>query len=392
MFGNILFRMLLKELAIVFALAFVGISGILLMFGIVAELMHQSIGPGQILAAIPLVFPATLPYSLPYTTLFTACVVYGRLSADNECVPLKAAGINLITLIKPGIVFGLVLSLCSMGFYFQVIPYAQYLLRCMTFADVEELLYARLRNQGHISYPLTSFSIFVKGVDGRKLINPIFKHKDENKGTTLIAQAREAELRVNPSRGEALIHMRDGVATGSDGFRAYFESRVFEVELSDKFNTDANKRPRMMVWGELHSRQTELQEALRQEEDLAEALPSGRSDANAAGETKTRKRILELSHQAREIKVELLLRPAMAAGCFFFILVGCPVALWSNRGDFLGSFIVCFLPIIAIYYPLMLCGINMAKADRFDPVVLLWAPNLLIGVVGLGLLLRFVRS
>src|SRR5947209_4058722 len=87
-FGAILFRMILWELAKVLVMALVCITGILLMAGIIAEASQQGLGPAQIFAAIPLLIPSTLPYTIPATTLFAACVVYGRLAADNEILAI----------------------------------------------------------------------------------------------------------------------------------------------------------------------------------------------------------------------------------------------------------------------------------------------------------------
>src|SRR5437762_2606490 len=99
--------MVLRELVKVFVLSLVGITGILLMAGIIAEASQQGLGPAQILAAIPLLVPSTLPYTIPATTLFATCVVYGRLAADNEVLAIKAAGVNLFQVVKPGIILGL---------------------------------------------------------------------------------------------------------------------------------------------------------------------------------------------------------------------------------------------------------------------------------------------
>src|SRR5439155_2109578 len=106
-----------------------GITGILLMAGIVAEASQQGLGPTQILAAIPLLIPSTLPYTIPATTLFAACVVYGRLAADNEILAIKSAGINILEVVKPGLLLGLVMSASTMGLYYRVIPYTHMLLR-----------------------------------------------------------------------------------------------------------------------------------------------------------------------------------------------------------------------------------------------------------------------
>src|SRR5213080_2590743 len=105
---SILHRMILLELLKVFALSLLGITGILLLAGIVAEASQQGLGPMQILTIIPLLVPSTLPYTIPATTLFATCVVYGRLSADNEILAIKSAGVNILKVVWPGMLLGIV--------------------------------------------------------------------------------------------------------------------------------------------------------------------------------------------------------------------------------------------------------------------------------------------
>jgi len=134
-FGGILFRMILWELVKVFGIALFAITGILLMAGIVAEATQQGLGPAQIMGAIPLLVPSTLPYTIPATTLFAACVVYGRLAADNEILAIKAAGVNLVAVVLPGLLLGVAMSGMTMGLYYRVIPYTHHLLRQLVFRD-----------------------------------------------------------------------------------------------------------------------------------------------------------------------------------------------------------------------------------------------------------------
>ena len=82
------------------------------------------------------------------------------------------------------------------------------------------------------------------------------------------------------------------------------------------------------------------------------------------------------------------MRPALAAGCMCFVLIGAPVGIWFSRSDYLSTFVSCFLPTIVIYYPLMLCGTNMAKDGRLPAVVGLWMANAAIGLAALVLYSR----
>ncbi len=81
----------------------------------------------------------------------------------------------------------------------------------------------------------------------------------------------------------------------------------------------------------------------------------------------------------------------MAFGSLLFVLVGAPIGIRFARRDFLSAFMTCFLPIIAIYYPLMLGGVNMSKEGQLAPIVSLWIGNLLLGLGALFVLPSVVK-
>src|SRR5690349_14018135 len=79
---SILHRQIFFELTRIFLMSLFGITGILVMAGLIQEATQQGLGPAQVLMAIPLLVPNTLPYTIPATTLFATCLVYGRLAHD----------------------------------------------------------------------------------------------------------------------------------------------------------------------------------------------------------------------------------------------------------------------------------------------------------------------
>ncbi len=389
--ATILFRMILWELCKVFLMALVAITGILLMAGLIAEATQQGLAPTQILAAIPLLIPSTLPYTIPATTLFATCVVYGRLSADNEILAIKASGLNVIHVVKPGVVLGLAMSLATMGLYYRIIPYTHHLLRAMVLSDAEELLYSMLRRHGMINHLSLPYAMFVKGVEGRKLINPVFKRKKADGKVDVVARGREAELRVNMKQKLVMVTMRFGVAIGEQGESADFTEKRFDVQLPPIWDTN-DVRCRDMTWQELRRKRVELEEELEEinnELTMAMAGPASGLPPQLFNLGEKHKRTV---HFIRLIDVEMLMRPALSLGCLCFILVGCPVGIWFSRGDYLSAFITCFLPIVLSYYPLMLCGTNLAKEGRFNEVILVYAADVIVGLAGVVLFRRLLRN
>src|SRR5262249_15022156 len=200
--------------------------------GIVSQASQYGLGPGQILLVIPLLIPSTLPYTIPTTTLFAACVVYGRLAHDNEIIAVKAAGINILKVVWPVVVLGLVTSAATMGMYYRFIPETHHLLRSMFLNDVEEFLYAMLKKDGEIKTPGLRYAMWVHRVQGRRLLDALFKRLDEKGHYDVIARASEAELRYDPNRHILLVHMRHGeLYSEGSTTRVHFEYKVWEVPL-----------------------------------------------------------------------------------------------------------------------------------------------------------------
>jgi lipopolysaccharide export system permease protein len=394
-FGGILFRMILWELTKVFLMSLVGITGIMLMAGIIAETAQLGLGPTQILAAIPLLIPSTLPYTIPATTLFATCVVYGRLAADNEILAIKSAGISARKVVVPGLLLGLAMSGSTLALSFDLIPYSHRLLVAMAFADAKSLLYTMLRKEGMISHPSFPYAMYVKGVRGEKLLWPVFKHKGAHGQIDYVAHACEAELEVHMAKRELSIHMRNGVMVGEDGARAYFEDKVWTVELPGDFGKGSRPRPRDMLWEELGQRRQELAE---ERTGLLASVPApqipGRPPpAELLGlQSAVNTKLAACDSQIRTIDAERQIRPALSVGCLCFILVGCPVGIFFSRSDYLSSFITCFLPIVFIYYPTMLCSAGMAKSGQLPIIPMVWSADALVGLTGLLLSWRLLRN
>jgi lipopolysaccharide export system permease protein len=76
--------------------------------------------------------------------------------------------------------------------------------------------------------------------------------------------------------------------------------------------------------------------------------------------------------------------------CLCFAWVGVPMAVRLRNRDFLTSFFLCFLPILVVYYPLLMYGIGGAKDGTIPPVAV-WTGNLLLVCWGAWLVRRVIR-
>ena len=84
-------------------------------------------------------------------------------------------------------------------------------------------------------------------------------------------------------------------------------------------------------------------------------------------------------------------RFAMAGSCLLFVLLGAPYSILQARQQFLTNFIMCFMPILLVYYPVMFLMMNLSKSGAVQPWWSMWIANILIAASGLLYLRRVVR-
>jgi lipopolysaccharide export system permease protein len=395
-------RMIFWELARVFILALLGLTGMLVMGGLMSEASQHGLGPVQLLEAIPLLIPSTLPYTLPATTLFATCVVYGRLAHDNEILALKSAGVHLWHVVWPAVLLGVLTSGATFVLSLDVIPTTHHELRTRFIKNVKALLYTTLKHEGSIRHTGKSpYTINVQRVQGDKLIEALFmRHVPNDDICDVIAWAREAELDVDLNQGELLVKMRHYYVSNysGDDVGVLDDEREWRMPLPpDVKNVNEKRSARAMTWWEIRARidKHELErQKMAEERALHQAeVNQGSAPVNYVQHIKDLTNALQ--HKDTDIRylvTELHMRPALSLGCLCFVLVGCPVGIWFSRSDYLSAFITCFLPIVVFYYPLILCGINLAKLGKINPWLALWSANVLVAVVALALFRRLLRN
>ena len=431
MYFGIVNRMILAELVKVFLLSLVALTGMFLLAGLIQEATQKGLSPGQIVMFIPLIVPNTLPFTIPATTLFATCVVYSRMSADNEVLVLRAAGVNIYHLLWPALLLGVLTAGATAALYYDTIPRSQQLLRQQLLREGEDIVYGMIKREGGLRQSSLDFALFVRDVQGRDLIDVVVKKRlPDKKGYELVARAQTARLRVRKvsadgagdevGRQESVLERfqrRLAGMTGTDQYelvvymdRCFVDSlkgdaaldlqgKEFTTPLPESiFGKDPRTRPSSQTWQELMANRAETASELAELRELS-AQAAAKGDAPSPTPKKT---YAELAREyragpveadlrlLRQIDVEIQMRPALAVGCLCFVLIGCPVGVWASRSDYLSVFIICFLPTVFVYYPLLLASLNLAKNSKV-PHTAAWGANAIALLVALVLIQRLMK-
>jgi len=179
--GNTLNRMIFWELVRVFLLSLGTLTGLFLVVFVVQQASLLGLSLNQIVRVVPLLVPSMLPITIPATTLFASCVVYGRLSHDNEVVALKAAGVHLYTLVRPALLLGVIATGATASLYHTTIPATQREFYEAVLADPEEVLYNQLRRDRCLRHPSLPYVLYVRDVEGKRLVDVVVKRRKKIK-------------------------------------------------------------------------------------------------------------------------------------------------------------------------------------------------------------------
>lgn len=393
---KIISRYVLWDLLQVFLVALAALTLFMLVVGLVREAQQQGLGLFQILMLVPYVLPEAMRFAVPGTMLFAVASVFGRMSASNEVIALKAAGISPMAIIWPAAALALVVSFVSVWLNDVAVSWGRDGVRRVVVSSVEQIIYGRLRQQR--SYSTPQVSINVKAVDGRRLIRPTLSFQSGGQGSSATVSAAEAELRADPERNALVVTFRDGTLHMGDYTASFPDSIVREVPLDAVSRKSASSTsPSEIAMARFATERAGQVARIDRVEQLAAgktamAILAGRMELTTPGTVGYERELLKQErNRLNRIVMEPWRRWANGFSCLCFVLVGAPMAIRMRNADFLTSFFLCFLPILIVYYPVFMLGVDLAKRGSVPPIAV-WMGNILIALWGWWLLRSVVRQ
>jgi lipopolysaccharide export system permease protein len=395
---GILQRYVVGEVLRAFFLALLTITAIFVLFMVMAEAAKAGLTPYDIARLVPFIIPSSLPYTMPVALLFSVTVVYGRLAADNEVIAVKTAGLSAMTVLMPAFAVGLVLSLVLLAVANDGIPRATHQAKKIVFGNFEDMFYKVLKKERELNNYSWPFYIKVKDVEGRELIEPIFKHRSGGPTNPsqfdLTVQAKRATITFDLDQDVVRVFLVGSESTGSSAHPDFIFLDQKEMQIPLPSGKWGNIEPTIQekTRDEMNIEQVDLRKKIlneRKRQAVAAALWIGTGRMTRVDWPHIQAAFTDYQRWERKynaLETEKHLRVALACGSLFFVLIGAPVGIMFARRDFLSAFISCFLPIIIIYYPLTLMGVNLGKEGILNPIIALWVGNCVLAVAA-GLIL-----
>lgn len=386
-------RYVLREVCQVFLVTLVALTSFMILVGAVQVAIAEGLGAKQIVLALPYLLPQALMFAVPGTILFAVSIVYGRMSAANEIVALKALGVGPMAVIWPSLALAVLLSLATVWLNDLAMHWGFHGVKRVVVDSAEEIAYSVLRT--HKSFKSNAFEVTVREVQGHVLIDPNFRLPAGNGDEMIDISAKTAELHSVPGTGKLTLVLYHAVIDGPD-LHIEHPNDVLEREVVIK--PDVGKDP-----SPAHLALRQIPEAVVRQRDTIERLGermvaqaglevlTGEFDRlSSDGWQKDAKNLQFQKYQLYRMLTEPPRRWANGFSCLCFTLVGAAMAIRMKNSDVLTSFALCFFPILLVYYPLLMFGLDRAKAGEIDPHAV-WLANAILVVWGLWLLRRVIR-
>ncbi len=423
---KILPKYLVKEHIGPFVFALLVINSIFilnLLFRELGKFMSKGLSLGTILEFIFLNLAWMIALSVPCAVLTATIMAFGRLSAENEIMAIKAGGISLYQILPATLLVSLGVAGALIWFNNEVLPDFNHRTKLLMLDIARKKPLLNLE-AGVIYTDIPNYNILgptIKEINSTTYIENITIDDQTTSNIIKTIIAKVGEITFSEETGLVEITLLDGELQEIDinnpeSFKKVeFTKHVIKIPMTEmllmrsqsEYRGDREKSSAALMEGVYKNRQRILERRQRLNETVNQQL--SKYIYSNSKEEKTLDLLIQ-DHQRlnRKIKTDLNLinsykksidrdlvevhkKYSIPAVCVVFVLVGSPLGILARKrgwaaatGLSIGFFI--------LYWAFLIGGESLADRQKISPFWGMWSPNILVGGLGIFLVLRTVRD
>jgi LPS export ABC transporter permease LptF len=329
-------------------------------------LVNHDVPMEYLLAFIAYVLPFSLIFTIPWGLLTAILLVFGRLSADNELIALRANGVSVTRVCLPLAGIALISTAICLWLNVQVAPAAQEKLRSTIF-DLATRDPMALFGSDQVIDQFPGRKIYVGKKEGNRLENITVFELDENSLPMKVTFARSGRLEADLENKRILMHL--------------YNARYQQRDENDPNDLRKIRDGINMAEGTLPISLEELYEKEKKRpsrsalsiQQLLEQLKSENKREQSASRTEINKRF------------------SFPFACLAFAIIGVPLGVTAHRRETSIGFAVGLI-VAVTYFLFVIIGDTLRGNPRVHPELLVWFPNVLFIVLGALLFRRLARQ
>lgn len=352
---RILSLYIIREISSLFLLGIVIFTLVLLM-GRLITLTDLVVSRGVPLADVSRMIlylvPSFLVFTIPMAFLLAVLLAFGRLSADNEIIVLKAGGISLFQMLPPVIFCAVFAVLLGLGTSTIGVPWGNSAFKDLSFKVLKSNITATIREKTFWD-DIPGVVMYTDRYDEQsRTLKGIIIHDGRNSDHPMTIFARDGVVMSADGSQSLLLALHEGSihVAGDGGLYRLVHFGEYSMTVGEKSGNSGISR---------NASDLRLSELQRQIKD------SG---------TPVKDRLKMIS--------ELQSRFTFPVASLVFAILAVPLGIQNRRSGKSGGFTIS-IAIILTYYVLMSVVRTFAERGVVPPVVALWIPNLVFLAVGL---------
>lgn len=320
----------------------------------------------SVLSFMLLVLPFSLTFTIPWGFLTALLLVFGRISADNELIALRANGVSIVRICIPVLIAAVVLTGICFWINIEVAPRAE---KKMTDAVVEMVTSnpAAFFAADAVLDQFPDRRVYVGGKEGDRLKNLVVFELNDNLDPIQLVVAKESVITSDTANARLMLKL----------FDARFEKR------DDKDPRDVTKIRQGIVLDE---------------GDFPISLDKFYKD-NMGGRRLSSYTLSELRDymakgaggQMLESQVEMNRRFSSSLACFAFALIAIPLGITAHRKETSVGFAIS-LVVAFTYFFFIIMANTFRDVPSAHPSLLIWFPNILFITLGSFLFWRLMKK
>lgn len=375
------------------------------------RILLKSVRVSDVLLLVVFSIPQFLMYTMPFSSLASASMVIGNLSSQNEILAIRSSGIHIRHVFLPIIAISLVLSFATLMIADQMIPYTTQRYKEKYSEVLKSVPTLELK-----SYSSTRFGkrVISNGAVEGNIIHDVlvFDDTDSTESRVISATSGSIELldinrylyRLDLENPQILVTDSSALSTYS---LATADSMSLYLDLSSSASGLVSITASQMSIGQLKeaveerlSEQDSIQSQWQDEvgylaNDVAVALynlENGKggdvskalSTASDLASTKAQK---SFSFYFQYYRSELQKKIALSLACTFLVFIAFPISFFRVKSGRLIGFGISMFVAVTYWFFIYYMHVR-AISSSLHPALFLWAPNIVMFIIGLTLILR----
>ena len=355
---RILSLYIIREISSLFLLGIVIFTLVLLM-GRLISLTDLVVSRGVPLAdvgrMILYLIPSFLVFTIPMAFLLAVLLAFGRLSADNEIVVIKASGLSLSQMLPPVIFCALVAVMLALGASSAGVPWGNSAFKELSYQVLKRNITATIREKTFWD-DIPGIVMYIDQYDEQSsTLKGVIINDGRNSDRPMTIFARDGAVSSTPGSQALLLTLHNGSIhmTGSGGLYRLVDFGEYSMSVGEKGSGTTISRSEPDMW------LSELQ-----------------SQMDKPGiSAKNHLKLLSEFHS----------RFTFPFASLVFAILAVPLGIQNRRSGKSGGFTVS-IAIILAYYLLTSVVRMLSEKGAVHPAVALWLPNFIFLCLGLFLL------